>query len=485
MFSCPSFTVFRRKKLSPALISVFGRGTQKNIMEKNNSEESIIKARILIVDDDPIMLTQIMRLTSRFVSEVNTAIDGVDGLEIWRQWKPDVIVTDILMPRMDGLEMSSAIKAEDSNAQIIVITSDKSGDTLRLALALGVERYISKPIDTHLLEDAIRKCVRDRQQTEELRLSQKVAALTRELQAQLEEKSRTEELLRREKKEQQVLITRLEEAHNQLLQSEKMASIGQLAAGVAHEINNPIGYVNSNLGTLRQYVDDLLKLLNAYERYETELGTESRQAVSSIKQAIDVAYLREDLEILLVESLGGLQRVKRIVQDLKDFSHVGDTKMQWANLENGLDSTLNVVWNELKYKAEVVKDYGHLQDIECIPSQMNQAFMNLLVNAAQAIHEHGVITVRTRQLEEHVCVEISDTGSGIPKEIVNRIFDPFFTTKPVGTGTGLGLSITHGIVRKHHGRIEVESEPAKGTTFRLIVPIRQPASNEDQATGSN
>ena len=445
-------------------------------MEAKRTEEQKIQARVLVVDDDPILLTQIKYQASKFIAEIQVASDGVSGLELWRQWQPDVIVTDIFMPRMNGLDMSEAIKAADPAAQIIVITSDNEGESLRRALEIGVERYITKPVDMHLLADAVGKCIRDRQLTEELRLTRQVAALTQALQEQLEEKQRAEEALKKEKAEQLVLINRLEDAHNQLLQAEKMASIGQLAAGVAHEINNPIGFVNSNLGVLQNYVQTLLKLISKYEQYESELSTESHAEVMALKNETDLVYLRDDVGNLLVESLGGLQRVKRIVQDLKDFSHISDSEMQWANLEDGLESTLNVVWNELKYKAEVVKDYGKLPEIECIPSQINQVFMNLLVNAAQAITEHGRITLRTRQEGENVCIEISDTGSGIPQEIINRIFDPFFTTKPVGTGTGLGLSITHGIVHKHGGRIEVSSQPGEGSTFSITLPIQQAPS---------
>ena len=437
------------------------------------SDQPIIEARVLLVDDDPILRTQIKHLASRFVSEIRVAADGIEGLALWREWTPNVVVTDILMPRMNGLEMCEAIKSEDADAQIVVITSDKDSDNLRRALAIGVERYITKPIDMHLLADAIAKCVRDRHQTDELRLTRQVAALTKALQEQLAEKQRAEAALQEEKAEQRILIDRLEEAHNQLLQSEKMASIGQLAAGVAHEINNPVGYINSNLGALQTYVHDLLKLLAAYEAHESELQPESVALVTGIKNEIDLAYLRGDVSALLDESLAGLQRVKRIVQDLKDFSHVSETEMHWSNVTQGLESTLNVVWNELKYKAEVTREYGEIPEIECIPSQLNQVFMNLLVNAAQAISDHGHITLRTRRDGDNIQIEISDTGSGIPPEIVNRIFDPFFTTKPIGTGTGLGLSITHGIIRKHGGRIEVESEQGKGTTFRLILPISQ------------
>ena len=278
---------------------------------------------------------------------------------------------------------------------------------------------------------------------------------------------------RRIEGEQQLLIKKLETAHNQLLQSEKMAAIGQLAAGVAHEINNPVGFVNSNLGTLQRYVNDLLKLLAAYEQLEGALTDEVRGDLARLKQKIDAAYLREDVDKLLSESMDGLRRVKRIVQDLSDFSHAGASEKQWANLEQGLDSTLNVVWNELKYKAEVVKEYTGIPEVECIPSQLNQVFMNLLVNAAHAIDEHGRITLRTGQEGENVWVEVEDTGTGIKPEHMKRIFEPFFTTKPVGKGTGLGLSLSYGIVKKHGGRIEVRSELGKGSTFRIYLPLKQ------------
>ena len=441
-------------------------------------EGQMIQARVLVVDDDPILRTQIKHLASRFIAEIRVAADGEEGLTIWREWHPNVTITDIIMPRMNGLEMSRAIKGEDPTAQIIIITADKDSDSLREAMEIGAERYISKPIDIHLLVDAVAKCVRDLQQTEELRLSRQVTSLTEALKTQLAEQQRTEDALRKEKSEHLILIDRLEEAHNQLLQSEKMASIGQLAAGVAHEINNPIGYVNSNLGALQSYVQKLLTLISAYEQNEPALPESTRDELAQLKADIDLDYLREDLGQLMNESLGGLQRVKRIVQDLKDFSHIGETEMQWSNLEQGMDSTLNVVWNELKYKAEVIKEYGGLPDIECIPSQINQVFMNLLVNAAQAIRDKGCITIRTQATDTAVLIEISDTGSGIAPENLTRIFDPFFTTKPVGTGTGLGLSITHGIIRKHHGEIDVHSELGKGTTFHIRLPIRQTVDSE-------
>lgn len=299
----------------------------------------------------------------------------------------------------------------------------------------------------------------------------------RERTAELERANAT---LQAEKGHQETLIRKLEAAQNQLLQSEKMASIGQLAAGVAHEINNPVGFVNSNLGSLQHYSEDLLRLLEAYERIEGLLTAEQLAEVSRVKGEIEADYLRADIGDLLRESLEGLQRVKRIVQDLKDFSHVGKGDRELANLEAGLESTLNVVWHEIKYKAEVVKEYGKLPEVECIPSQLNQVFMNLLVNAAHAIDGCGRITLRTGYDDDVVWVEVEDTGKGIRPEHLSRIFEPFFTTKEVGKGTGLGLSLSYGIVTRHQGRIDVKSEPGKGSVFRVVLP-RHPSAEPESA----
>jgi signal transduction histidine kinase len=269
------------------------------------------------------------------------------------------------------------------------------------------------------------------------------------------------------------LNEKLESAHVQLLQSEKMASIGQLAAGVAHEINNPVGFVNSNLGTLEKYMTELFKVIAAYQQAEAKAGGELCPEVAQVRKSVDLPYLMEDVPNLIKESREGLTRVKRIVQDLKDFSHVDESTWQQADLEKGMDSTLNVVTSEIKYKAEVVKEYAGLPEVECMPSQINQVFMNLLVNASQAIETKGVITIRSGVEGEEVWLEVADTGKGIAPEHLNRIFDPFFTTKPVGTGTGLGLSLSYGIVQKHGGRIEAKSEVGKGTTMRVWLPIKQ------------
>lgn len=267
----------------------------------------------------------------------------------------------------------------------------------------------------------------------------------------------------------------VEQAQSNLLQSEKMASIGQLAAGVAHEINNPIGFVYSNLGTLEKYVQDTFGLLDLYEQAEGLIAdAEMLAKLKAAKDKLDIAFIKVDLQALMGESKDGITRVKKIVQSLKDFSHV-DAVDEWhfSDLHNGIDSTLNIVNNEIRYKANVVKEYGELPEVESLSSQLNQVFMNLLVNASHAIEERGTITIRTGQQGDEVWVEVADTGKGIAPEHIKKIFDPFFTTKPIGKGTGLGLSLSYGILQKHHGRIEVQSEIGKGTTFRIWLPVKQ------------
>ncbi|WP_124950510.1 ATP-binding protein [Sulfuriferula thiophila] len=286
------------------------------------------------------------------------------------------------------------------------------------------------------------------------------------MQLHLDQNRRLEEL--------RLINAKLEAAQNQLLQSEKMASIGQLAAGVAHEINNPIGYVYSNLSTLERYMQDVFSMVDAYEQAEHAISdAEVRQRLQLKREQLDMAFLKEDLRELMHESKDGITRVKQIVQNLKDFSHV-DATDEWhsADLKGGIESTLNIVNNEIKYKAKVIREYGAIPEVECLSSQLNQVFMNLLVNAAHAIEDQGEIAIRTGVQGTEVWVEIADTGKGIAPENMKRIFDPFFTTKPVGKGTGLGLSLSYGIIQKHNGRIEVKSEVGKGTAFTVWLPVK-------------
>lgn len=272
---------------------------------------------------------------------------------------------------------------------------------------------------------------------------------------------------------------RLAEAQNQLVQSEKMVSLGQLAAGLAHEINNPLGFVASNLVSLRRYALGLIRLLQAQDA-----GADPA-TLAALRHEADVDFVAQDLPDLLDQSDDGLARVKKIVQDLKDFSRVDQSDWQDADLNAGLDSTLNMVMHEVKYKARVDKQYGALPLVHCLAGQLNQVFMNLIVNAAQAIERDGLITLRTGTATVDgaawAWVDVQDNGAGMSPEVQRRVFEPFFTTKPVGQGTGLGLSLSFSIVKKHGGRIELDSEAGRGTRFRVWVPVAGPPATEPQS----
>jgi two-component system NtrC family sensor kinase len=272
----------------------------------------------------------------------------------------------------------------------------------------------------------------------------------------------------------------LESAYNQLkqaqvqaVQQEKMASVGQLAAGVAHEINNPMGFISSNLSSLAKYISKV-------KAYEVALLDEVRKAgntdllngIESMKKSMKIDFILGDMGSLLEESQDGAERVRRIVQDLKNFSHIDEAECKAISINDNLDSTLNMLRNEIKYVAELVKDYGEIPLVFCYPQQLNQVFMNILVNAVHALDGQGTITLRTWQEGELVKIAISDTGKGIAQEHLTKIFDPFFTTKEVGKGTGLGLSICYDIVKKHGGEIVVQSAIGAGTTFTVQLPVK-------------
>ncbi len=304
--------------------------------------------------------------------------------------------------------------------------------------------------------------------------SQQLARLNQELEARVA--ARTDEL--------QTTVKHMERAKGQLLQSEKMAAVGQLAAGVAHEINNPIGFVNSNIGSLRGHVRQLLELIAAFDdlRHATPANDIRRQRIEAAYAKADLDYLRQDIGELIDESAQGLTRVKKIVDDLKNFSRVDEVEWQPADLNEGLESTINVAWSELKYKAEVVRNYGQLPLVHCIPAQLNQVFLNLLVNAAQSIEVQGTITLSTGRDGDIVWIEIADTGKGMSEAVRRRIFEPFYTTKAVGQGTGLGLSISWEIiVETHRGNIDVRSTPGHGAHFRIELPLSPPPGSSDKA----
>lgn len=411
--------------------------------------------KILLVEDSRSVAMVMGARLSSFGHEVVLAENGQVAVEKFRESIPDLVLMDIEMPVMDGFEATNQIRrfeAETSSwTPIIFLTASNTDDNLVTAIEAGGDDFLAKNLPEAVLQAKMKAMAR-------------INNLRQQLAANLEQLKETNR--------------NLADTQNQLLQSQTMASVGQLAAGVAHEINNPVGFVNSNLGSLQGQVEGLLKVISTYEAADPALAAhpELQAAIAAAKKSADLDFLREDIVLLVSESREGLARVAKIVSNLKDFSHVDNADWQLVKLESGLDSTLEVVASEVKSKAEVIKEYAGLPDVECMAAQINQVFARLLVNAAQAIEGRGTITLRTGFDAQEAWVEVEDTGKGIPPENMKRIFDPFFSTLPIGQGTGMGLSLAYSIARSHHGRIEAKSVVGQGSTFRLTLPLRRPVA---------
>lgn len=385
------------------------------------------------------------------------------------------------------LEVRVSEKAHESVPPLdpdngIVIPLNKSKDVIGFLWILGETDDNFGPDDKTTLELLSERLTKNTSRLCEERMRQESAkqvllSANRLLDAQNDELKKMNRELASANKELEEANREIKTAHAKLLQQEKMASIGMLAAGVAHEINNPIGYIHSNMGTLVKYVDKVSQMFKAYEEVLDEIPVSdehcraAREELKRKAEELRIHYVIEDLANLARESSEGTIRVKKIVADLKNFSHADDNKETEADINELLETTLNIVWNELKYKTEVVKNYGNLPLIRCYPMQLNQVFMNLLINAAQAIEEQGKVTITTKVDGENVTVTIADNGSGISEENIKKIFDPFFTTKPLGKGTGLGLSVVYDIIQRHRGKIDIKSEVGVGTEFTLSIPI--------------
>jgi len=411
--------------------------------------------------------------------ELDSAYQGEEGLAIVRAARlrglPYALAfVDMRMPPgWDGVQTIEHLWQDDPLLQIVICTAyaDYSWDEVLARLDVGDRLLIlKKPFDPIEVFQLANSLTVKWQMTQQAAL--KMAALESAVQARTVELSLANVALQAEMAERKHL-------ESQLVQAEKLASIGQLAAGVAHEINNPIGFILSNLGTLDDYHQALLSMLAAYEGARPSIASpETVARLDRLGETLALDLCKEDMPVLMRETREGIVRVQRIVRDLRDFARVDSSQdWQWTNVHQGIDSTLAIVGAELRPRAEVVKEYGALPEIECLPSQINQVVMNLLVNAAQAmVGERGRITIRTGTEDDRVWIEVADTGGGIARENLSRIFDPFFTTKPVGQGRGLGLSLSYGIVQKHRGRIDVRSEIGQGSSFRIVLPVRQPAA---------
>ena len=269
-------------------------------------------------------------------------------------------------------------------------------------------------------------------------------------------------------------MKQLKETENQLVQSEKMASLGQLTAGVAHEINNPVNFVMANVNPLRKDLYDVLEIMNEYEKTIKSNHLDDKFApVNKIKEKLKYSSLLDEIQNLLKGIEEGGRRTAGIVKGLRNFSRLDEDEMKLANINEGIESTLLMLKNDFKNRIDLVKDYDSIPDIQCFPGKLNQVFMNILSNAGQAIDYKGQIFIKTYNDDNNVYISIKDTGRGMTEETKSKMFDPFFTTKDIGKGTGLGLSISYGIVKDHSGEIMVNSEIDRGTEFLIKLPIEQ------------
>lgn len=419
--------------------------------------------KILVAEDDYVSRLLVKKALKKIGHEVIEAENGKLAWEKFNAYEPEMIVSDWMMPEMDGIELCRNIRASGKKtySYIILLTAkDKMTDLVEVFEA-GADDYIIKPFKPDELRSRIKT-------------GERIVTLEREhhyMQAQL----------LKQNKKLDAALAELKTTQVQMLQSEKMASIGQLAAGVAHEINNPIGFVGSNLDALNDYIKDVDTLLGQYiELIKTLSGEgggsllpEHRKIVETIvanQEKLEIDYIREDIPELIKDCKDGTSRVGKIVGDLKSFAHPGNDKQMLIDVNKGIQSTLNVVNNELKYKATVTKELGDVPMVQGFPQKLNQVFINILVNAGQAIEEKGEIKIKTCNDQGDAVVTISDNGCGIDKDHLSKIFDPFFTTKEIGKGTGLGMNIAYNIIEEHNGKISVESEVGKGTTFTIRLP---------------
>ena len=408
---------------------------------------------VLVVDDSPLFRKACCDLLTVHQYTVFDVEDGVAAMNLFeKNCGIKLVITDCNMPNMNGLDLTINIRNVYNSDEVAVIGLSDQDSTILSAKFIknGANDFLAKPFTNEEFYCRVNHTVTM------LENVQRINAMM--------------ETLAHKNKELENALAQLKESQSQTLQREKMASIGQLAAGVAHEINNPMGFISSNLGTMGKYVAKLQEYIIGQDDILAEVNALDR--VQELRKTLKVDFVMEDMGDLVKESVEGAVRVKDIVMGLKNFSRVDQAEYKMVNVNDCIEGTLNVIWNELKYKTVVSKEYGDLPATKCYPQQLNQVFMNLLINAAQAIKKEGNIIIRTWSQDETVYVAISDTGCGIPEENMNRLFEPFYTTKDVGEGTGLGLSIAYDIIKKHDAEIAVKSEVGKGTTFTISFPVK-------------
>jgi signal transduction histidine kinase len=405
--------------------------------------------RILIVDDEQMLRTLLsLSLSEHYVCD--TAANYNEAMSLLARQAYSLVITDLIMPGIGGVELLREVLARYPDTAVVVISGVDRSQRVLDALRLGASDYLIKPFETDELELSVERALERR-------------ALRRDARRYKQDLERRNEELRETN-------ARLERLQAQIVHSEKMASLGQLAAGVAHELNNPAGFIYGNMQLLNECVSGLERLLAFYDG--VRLTPVDEAAARSLKEEIDYEHTLADLHVMAADCREGAERIHSVVQNLRTFSRLDEAEFKKMDIHEGLESTLRLLSRYFSSGSITLRrEYGELPLVDCYAGQLNQVWMNLLVNAAQAIKGEGAVTVATECRGDSVVVRVCDTGGGIAPEHLPRIFDPFFTTKPVGEGTGLGLSVTYGIVERHGGTIEVESRPGEGTAFTVTIPI--------------
>jgi signal transduction histidine kinase len=419
---------------------------------------------ILVVDDNPTNIQILFDVLSGIGYRVAIAKSGETALQRLQSYHPDLILLDVMMPGIDGFATCQQLKANPATCNIPVIFMTALSDPVDKVkgLSLGAVDYITKPIQH---EEALARI------RIHLQLSQTQKNLTQ----------RTHELLQ--------ALARLQETQVHLVQSEKMSSLGQLVAGIAHEINNPINFIYGNLPPAEEHIHNLLTFLELYR----DCHPQGHPKIQAWMEAVDMNYLVEDLPKLLRSLRLGSDRIRKLVLSLRNFSRLDESECKTVDIHEGIESTLVILQHRLKARPDhpgiqISRDYGQLPLVECYPGQLNQVFMNILSNAIDALEERNLqrspdlsqvnlntITIRTEVLSNQaIAIHIADNGIGIEESLCSKLFEPFFTTKSVGKGTGLGLSISYQIItEKHKGKIYCQSTPGQGAEFTIEIPIRQ------------
>jgi len=454
----------------------------------NPASSTAADRRILIIDDEAALRDLYADcLGNRY--ECDTASCATEGLELLAQQEYALVISDVIMPGLSGVELLREVTSRYPDTVVIMVSGVDRTQRVLDTVRLGAFEYLLKPCDLEVLELSVERGLERR------------ALMRSARQAKQDLERRNVELARRQ--------SELEKLQIQLVHSEKMASLGGLAAGVAHELNNPAGFIYGNMELMRESAESLTRLLTLYD--SVPLPEPYKSSIAALKSEILYDELLADLPSIIDDSQSGAERIRDVVQNLRTFSRLDEAEYKKVDIHDGLESTLRLLAQQFAAQSVTIeRDYGELPFVDCYAGQLNQVWLNLLVNAAHAVHarltqssreavlraqtghtdfarlnldSQGKITITTRLEDDRVCVKISDSGCGIAPEHLKKIFDPFFTTKPVGEGTGLGLSITYGIVERHHGLIEVESTQGVGTNFTVFLPVnsKHDAEREEEA----